>query len=134
MDGLTSLVLVLVCAALVWLAWKRTGLAWFDFVILRVGFVYARLWHRWSCLMAEPYPSKGPVILISNPCCSADPSFLLAPSDRPISFLVAREHYNVHWFCRKILDQLCCVSVVRSGADITALRTALRRLAEGKMV
>lgn len=134
MDGLIWLALVLAAGAAVWIGWKRSGLVWFDFVILRGARIYSRLWHRWSCVRHGPLPRTGPMIIVANHSCSADPNFILAAWGRMIGFMTAREHYNVHPFAAKILDQLGCVAVIRSCADISALRTSLRRLEQGRAI
>ncbi len=114
--------------------WVRSGLPWFTFIILRGGWVYSHLWHRWSTNRPAPFPAQGPALIICNHTCSADPAFLLAAVDRPLCFVVAREHFNVHWFAHAILKELRCIPVVRGGNDPTSLREALRRLAEGGLV
>jgi 1-acyl-sn-glycerol-3-phosphate acyltransferase len=51
-----------------------------------------------------------------------------------MSFLVAREHYDVHWLIRSLLNHLSCIKVSRGGHDPVALRKAIRRLKEGMPV
>jgi 1-acyl-sn-glycerol-3-phosphate acyltransferase len=121
-------------ALLIWVRWRLSGLPWVDFVLLRGARVYVHLWHRWSCNHPANLPACGPVLIIANHTCSADPNFLLAGCERPISFLVAAEHFNVHPVARAILDHFHCVPVDRNGRDFSALRQALRRLEEGRAV
>lgn len=114
--------------------WIRSEMPWMQFLILRGGFFYCRLWHRWSGRRA-PFPRQGPAIVVANHTCSADPTFLLAACDRTLAFLVSREHFfTLPWFCRAILLYCRCVPVTRSGPDPGALRRGLRRLAEGDIV
>jgi 1-acyl-sn-glycerol-3-phosphate acyltransferase len=129
-----SLAIVAGAALAIWMRWRRSGLCWWDFVILRGARGYSHLWHRWSCNHPARLPRHGPALIIANHTCSADPNFLLAGCDRPISFLVAREHFDIHPLTRAILDQLHCVPVTRDGRDFIALRKALRRLEEGGAV
>jgi 1-acyl-sn-glycerol-3-phosphate acyltransferase len=122
-------------AAAAWLwRWRRTGLPWTDFWFLQVPQIYSGLWHRRRSNRKSPLPKQGPAIIISNHTCSADPTFFLADSSRPISFVVAREHYNVHPFVRWVLDHLRCIAVTRKGRDPAGVRRILRRLDEGAAV
>jgi 1-acyl-sn-glycerol-3-phosphate acyltransferase len=126
---------ILITAVLVFLfllRWRWYGIDWYSFLILYGARIYARLLHRWgsNCWMA-PFPKTGPFLVISNHTCSADPAFLLAACKRPMSFLVAREHYDVHWLIRNLLNHLKCIKVMRGGHDPVALRKAIRRLKEG---
>jgi 1-acyl-sn-glycerol-3-phosphate acyltransferase len=114
--------------------WSRSGQPLAEFLALGVVRLYAALWHRWRANGPAPFPAAGPGIVIANHTCSADPTFILAGSRRLISFLVAREHYNVSRVSRRILDWLRCVSVTRNGQDVCAIRAALRRLQEGRLV
>jgi 1-acyl-sn-glycerol-3-phosphate acyltransferase len=128
-----SAAIVAGAALAIWIRWRRSGLCWNDFWILRGARVYAHLWHRWSCNHPARLPD-GPLLMIANHTCSADPNFLLAGCARPLSFLVAREHFDLHPLTRAILDHLRCVPVSRNGKDAIALRMALRRLEEGGAV
>jgi 1-acyl-sn-glycerol-3-phosphate acyltransferase len=114
--------------------WRRSRLTWKDFVILHGTRVYCRLWHRWTCRWLAPLPRHGPALIIANHTCSADPNFIMAGSPRLLSFLVAREHFDLHPRTRAFLDYLQCVPVTRNGPDPVALRLALRRLAAGRAV
>ena len=118
-------------AAAIWVRWRLSGLRWYDFLVLHGARVYSQLWHRWSCNRPAPFPAQGPLLVIANHTCSADPTFLLAGCKRTLSFLVAREHYAVHPLVRRLLDYLHCVAVTRNGRDPVALRQALRRLDQG---
>jgi 1-acyl-sn-glycerol-3-phosphate acyltransferase len=129
-----SSAVVAAVALVIWIRWRRSGLCWNDFWILRGARVYAHLWHRWSCNRQAPLPPQGPALIIANHTCSADPAFLLAGCNRAVSFLVARDHYHVHPWIRALLDHLCCVPVRRDGRDHVALRRALRRLEDGHAV
>ncbi len=129
-------ILLPACLALaILLRWRWYGIDWYSYLILFGARIYARLWHRWgsNCWMA-PFPETGPFLVISNHTCSADPAFLLAACKRPISFLVAREHYDVHFLIRNLLNHLSCIKVARGGNDPVALRQAIRRLQQGMPV
>jgi 1-acyl-sn-glycerol-3-phosphate acyltransferase len=130
-------VLVLALAAILWAAgaiwrrWRRSGLSWIDFEILFVARIYSIFVHRWRSKGFPHLPASGPVLVVSNHTCSADPTFLLAGSGRMLSFLVAREHYDVHRFTTWLLNNMRCVKVSRGCPDPASLRRGLRRLAEG---
>jgi 1-acyl-sn-glycerol-3-phosphate acyltransferase len=127
-----ALLLIGWAAGRVYLEWRRSRLPAFDFIIIRVTRLYTQLWHRcrWNRRPA-PWPPLGPALIVANHTCSSDPTFILAGSSRLLSFLAAREHYNLHPLARKILDYMRCVPVKRDNRDPRALRQALRRLTEG---
>ncbi len=119
---------------LVFVEWRRSGRGGYDFLVLQWALVYSRLWHRWSCDRPAPLPATGPVLVIANHTCSADPNFLQAGCRRILSYLVAQEHFDVHPLARWLLDYLDCVPVARHGRDWLALRRTLRRLEQGAVV
>lgn len=129
-----SIAVVIVAVGLILLEWRRSGMNWGDFWLLRSARVYARLWHRCSSNRPPRWPATGPCLIIANHTCSADPAFLLAATSRGICFLVAAEHYDVHPAIRLILDHLECVRARRDGRDWPAIRQALRRLNKGLAV
>src|SRR5581483_9193132 len=125
-------VLLLTGAAFAW--WRerrRSGLSALDFLFYETVYIYCRLWHRWSCRLAARLPASGPMLIVSNHTCSADPTFIYAAMPRPVGYLMSVQHFNLnaftHWVCR----HLHCVPVRRDGRDPVALRQALRRLREG---
>ncbi len=120
--------------AAVWLRWRLSKMSWGDFVIVHGARVYSSLWHRWSGRRAFRDWPDGPALIIANHTCSADPTFILAGWQRPVSFVVAREHYKVHPLTHMILEQLHCVAATRNGQDYIALRGAWERLKRGLTV
>jgi 1-acyl-sn-glycerol-3-phosphate acyltransferase len=116
------------------LRWRRSGLSAFDYFGLSFAHAYACFWHRWRPNGPAPFPSTGPAIVIANHTCSADPMFLLAGTNRMFSFVMAREHFNLCGAVRWILTSMDCVPVTRGGQDAGAARTALRRLAAGRIL
>lgn len=125
---------VVVAIILVYREWRRSKLDLYIFAILRTADLYCHFWHRWSCRQRADLPDTGPCLVISNHTCSADPPFLQSACDRPLSFLVADEHYDTHPVPRWVLSQLHCVRVTRDGRDWRALRRALQLLANGRAV
>jgi 1-acyl-sn-glycerol-3-phosphate acyltransferase len=129
-----TLVVLGLVAAIGLVRWRRSRLGLVDFLLLRTVRCYVHLWHRWSSNGPASLPETGPAILYANHTCSADPTFLSAGCRRTLSFLVAREHYNIHPLTRWMMDHFGYVSVTRSGLDVCAARTALRRLRDGRVI
>jgi 1-acyl-sn-glycerol-3-phosphate acyltransferase len=128
-----ALVLVLT-AAIKTLGWWRAGWRFKEVVFFGTIRLYCHFWHRWSSPGGDRVPATGPVLLISNHTCSADPPLLQTATRRVLSWLSSREHYEQHWLVRKLLDTLHCVPVRRDGRDAMAARSALQRLREGRAV
>jgi 1-acyl-sn-glycerol-3-phosphate acyltransferase len=128
------LVTVAVLAALLLLRWHRRLGSFFDGFAYDLTRLYAAFWHRWSSNGMVLLPEQGPAILIANHTCSSDPMFLVPGCRRLLSFLVAQEHCDIHPLARWLLQRIRCVPVRRDGRDPIALRTALRRLQEGRVV
>jgi 1-acyl-sn-glycerol-3-phosphate acyltransferase len=128
------LVVMAVVATLLLVRWRRGRGTVFDGFAHDVTRLYVGFWHRWSSNGTVPLPAKGPAILISNHTCSSDGTFLAAGCPRMLSFLVAQEHYRIHPLAHRLLVHLGCVPVRRDGPDPIALRVALRRLQEGRVV
>jgi len=128
---------VTVCAVvvgIVWLHWRQSDQKLADFLGLGCVHGYARLWHGCSIRGPSPRSIKGAAILIANHTCSADPSFLQANCARWLSFLIAREFYGLLPLIDRVFEHQCSVPVARDGRDVAAVRTALRRLQEGRIV
>lgn len=127
------LALCAVTAFLWFWRWRRSGQTLVDFLGIGLWYVYARLWHRWSSNGWAPLPGAGPAILVANHTCSADPAFLTAGCRRRLCFMIAQEFYG-NAFLRRLFHFLRCVPVQRHGRDPRAVREALRRLAEGRVL
>src|SRR5438876_10404624 len=77
--------------------WRLSGLPWLSFVGYEVNRVYVPLWHRGRVrFRGGRLPDKGAVLVVANHTCSADPPFIQIGCKRILSFVVAREHYNLH--------------------------------------
>jgi 1-acyl-sn-glycerol-3-phosphate acyltransferase len=122
-----------VAGAVLLAKWRRSSHPLGDYLGLAVVYGYARLWHRCTCAGPRPIPPRGPVIVIANHTCSADPAFLSAGCPRPLGFLVAREYYKMALQAR-FFEYIGCVPVRRNGRDALAVRVALRRLREGRVL
>jgi 1-acyl-sn-glycerol-3-phosphate acyltransferase len=131
---MVELVIVAGLAVPMLIGWLRSGKTLFDFICLPLSRGYAQLWHRFSGPRTTMIPRSGPVILVSNHTCSADPMFLQAAFPRIPCYLTAEEHYNAHAFIHYVLSSMSCVPVCRNGRDVGAALRALRRLAEGHLL
>lgn len=78
-------------------------------------------------------PQVGPAIVVANHVSGLDPLLIVSASQRPIRFLIAREHYE-----SKLMGWLYklagCIPVDRSGNPEKALRQALRSLSQGEVI
>jgi 1-acyl-sn-glycerol-3-phosphate acyltransferase len=122
----------LIAARLAW-AWRSSGLPILDFVGLGIMRMYARLYHNVWIRSHARLPAKGPMLLIANHTCSADPAFLQACVPRALCYLVAEEYFDIPgagWLFR----YMQCIPVARHGRDLSSVRTVLRRLSAGRAV
>ncbi len=92
------------------------------FVISRPRFVYF-----------HAPPRDGAFILASNHISHFDPPLLGAHFPRPVDWLAMRELFTRKWSA-SFLTVLDCIEVDRTGEDRSALRTALKRLKDGRVV
>src|SRR5947209_19209383 len=106
--------------------WRHSGQSLVDFSGLGFVYLYTRLLHRWSSTGPAPLPARGPVLLVSNHTCSADPAFVTAGLSRRLCFMVAAEYYGPQ-LLRRLFDWLGCVPATRNGRDVRAVREGLRR-------
>lgn len=121
------------CGAAMLCNWWRSGQPFFDYLEQRTLYGFTRVWHRCSMPGPNTLPRTGPAILIANHSSHADPGFLIASSPRKLHFLQARECYEV-FLLRRLFRLAGCIPIARDGHDVTGLRLALRRLAEGVVV
>ena len=128
-----ALLAIVTLGVLVSFAWRRSRRPLGDFLFLEAAQVYARLWHRCSVKRRAGLPTEGPAILVAKHVCSADPTFVLAGCERVVSFVLAREYWDLP-LARHVFTYLGCVPVTRNGRDWVGLRTALQRLQEGRVV
>jgi 1-acyl-sn-glycerol-3-phosphate acyltransferase len=76
-------------------------------------------------------PATGPVLLVSNHLSVLDPPLVGGASARQLSFLAKAELFRIPLFGR-LIRGLNARPLRREGADASALREALRMLAEGR--
>src|SRR5436309_2286620 len=97
-----ALLLVTVALAALWWHFYRSGQTWVEYGSYWSTRIYSRLWHRISYRGPMPWPLAGPMLLVANHTCSADPPFLLGNCPRFIGFVTATEHFRInrlfHWY------------------------------------
>ena len=125
---------VAVAGAVAGWRWWRQGKRLKEIVFFGTVRAYTQFWHRWWMQGGDPLPPSGPVLVVSNHTCSADPPLLQTASRRVFCWLASREQYDQHWLVRKLFDTLHCVPINRNGRDAVAARAALQRLREGRVV
>ncbi len=125
---------ILLCGIGGFVAWRRSGRPLDEFVCLGLIDAYSRLVHRCSFVGAEQIPASGPVLLMANHTCSADPAFLSAACPRVIGFLLAQEYYASVPVLHLLFQRMGCVPVRRDGRDVPTVRRALARLSNGQVL
>lgn len=81
----------------------------------------------------EPPPKSGGFILASNHISHFDPPLISISFTRKIEWIAMAELFNGR-LMNAFFSGLNVIPVDRSGADRTALRTAVKRLKEGRVV
>jgi len=78
-------------------------------------------------------PEHGAAIVVANHMSGVDPLLLIAASNRPLRFLIAREEYQrfgMQWLFRAA----GCIPVDRDGRPEKSLRQALKALQQGEVI
>ncbi|VAW98998.1 Acyl-CoA:1-acyl-sn-glycerol-3-phosphate acyltransferase [hydrothermal vent metagenome] len=78
-------------------------------------------------------PEVGDAIIASNHISGLDPLLLIAVTNRPIRFLIAREEYNrfgLTWLFRAG----GCIPIDRSGNVVRAMSAVIQALQDGEIV
>lgn len=78
-------------------------------------------------------PGRGGFILATNHISHFDPPLITPLFPRKIDWIAIRELFGT-WLTHRLFTDLSVISVDRSGADRNALRTAVRRLEEGRVI
>jgi 1-acyl-sn-glycerol-3-phosphate acyltransferase len=82
---------------------------------------------------AENIPKHGGVLLISNHQSFLDPILLGVKARRPISFIAKSELFE-HPFFNWLIRKLNSFPIRRGQTDVAAIKEAMRRLKEGRVV
>lgn len=102
---------------------------WFRGVLWGIS----RFCHRIEVRGNMKVPEKGGFLVVANHTCGADPPNIIALTPVKVSFIVAREVYDLAWL-RPICEWLDCIPVNRSGNDTAAIRQAQRLLSEHRAI
>jgi 1-acyl-sn-glycerol-3-phosphate acyltransferase len=92
--------------------------------------VVARVLFRLQARGREHIPRSGPVLLVANHSSLADPPLVGAVTPRPVSFMAKAELFEIP-LLGGLIRRLNARPVRREGADLGAMRTALRVLEHG---
>jgi 1-acyl-sn-glycerol-3-phosphate acyltransferase len=99
-----------------------------------LNYLFCRWWCRLRRVGPCTVPASGPVLIIANHTCGADPMLLVASIPyRVPAFMVAAE-YAYPPVLGQVVRAIECIPVQRDGQDTTATRAALRHLKAGKML
>ena len=94
--------------------------------------LFCRHYHRLE-YQNIPLPESGDAIVVSNHISGLDPFLLVAATNRPIRFLIAREEYQrfgLTWLFRAG----GCIPIDRTGNVIRAMSAAIQALNNGEIV
>ncbi len=91
--------------------------------------------HKFHGLQGETLklPAEGGVLVAANHLSGLDPLLLIASSDRPLRFLIAREQYQ-RWWLNWLFRAAGCIPVERSRKPQAALLAAREALEDGEVV
>ncbi len=84
-------------------------------------------------LHGERAPSTGGYVLACTHLSHLEPCILSFMMHRPIDWMARIEFYRYH-LCVSLLDALDAFPVDRQGISVSAVRTAIRRVREGRIV
>ncbi len=132
---ITSLIIALLIAIWIVLGLKANKANW-GFWLTNVidGWIriYCRRFHRLE-MSPIAIPSNGGAIIVANHASGVDPFVLIAATERPLHFLIAKEEYErfgLTW----LFKMAGCIPVDRSGRVDKAFREVIRRINDGDVV
>ena len=99
-------------------------------ILKRTVVVLTRLLFRLETRGTEHVPMHGPVLLVANHSSLLDPPLVGGMAPRPLTFMAKAELFRLPLF-GWLIHELNARPVKREGADVAALRAALRALGEG---
>ncbi len=124
----------LLALVIVWDA-VRCPQGWQLWLLHHIDVAYARICHRWRANRPCPFQDAPSAIIMGNHRCVLDPGLIWAgvTNRRPVEFLTAAEYFGIP-VLSFIFTTMRAIPVARNGRDMTATRTALRRLKEGRLL
>ncbi len=108
--------------------WDSTWLNYLD----GLNRLFCQHYHRLQYTPVD-LPTQGPALIVANHLSGLDSLLLVAVTQRPLRFLIAREQYErfgLTWLFRA----MGCIPVDRSRHPEVALRAALRALESGEVI
>ena len=94
---------------------------------------YARIYHRLEVRSPCQLPRRGPAILVCNHISGLDPVLIQSVCPRLIVWMMAREYYEQPGL-RWIFEQVMAIPIDRGRRDMSAMRRAMRAVAEGHVL
>ena len=139
------LVLAAFAAGLIGLAaWRilTVGETWREGVLTQVFRGYTSLVFGLRSRNRCPWPAVGAALVVANHRSPVDPLIVHSNSVfkaagnkmRVVEWLTAREYCKIGGVVQWICDTARCIPVNRHGRDMAAVKDAIRRLKEGKVV
>ena len=108
----------------------RSILHW---IVIKTGRLLFLLICRVHVVEIAPVPRQGALIMASNHISHFDPSIISGFFPRRIDWLAMEEIFCSFW-SKHFFTWLNCIPVNRNGSDRTALRNALHRLADHRVI
>jgi 1-acyl-sn-glycerol-3-phosphate acyltransferase len=103
-------------------------------VLYAVNRLFTRAYHELTILRRPNLPESGRAIVVCNHISGLDPLFVQSAVDRRlITWMMAREYLATPGL-GKVFQTLEIIPVDRGSRETTPLRTAVRRLTEGRVV
>lgn len=106
---------------------------WFDQFEVKALHFFARTWHHCSSEAHAKLPIRGPAIIVANHVNYSDPAFLIDACGCPVRFFHAAESFGTP-ILHALFARAGSIAVARNGADVAALRIALRALKRGEVI
>ena len=105
----------------------------FHWLVIKGCWLLFTLPCRVRVVMLAPVPKHGALIMASNHISHFDPPIISGFFPRRLDWLAMEELFRAPW-SRRIFGALNCIPVKRDGGDRNALRNALMRLSEGRVI
>jgi 1-acyl-sn-glycerol-3-phosphate acyltransferase len=98
-----------------------------------LNYVLVRVLWRAQIPSGLPIPPDQGAVIVCNHRCPVDPSFLVLTVPRVIHWMVAREYFEFPAF-RGLLSKCGAIPIHRGGADMAAMKEAIRIVKQGGLV